>query len=193
MSSRVGTSIVQESVDDLSEALAHLGVTCMRVHGDSEFPAADAIVEIGDQRFAVDVKRVVTFTDAPRLQHRIRPHGLPTIIIADRIAEGARQSIRSTPEANYYDRRGMLHIVSPPVVIDAIVASDESSDQKPRGALDTQVAKEVAIVCLSAPDKRHRVREVAPTLAAGAERRVERHVNASGQRVADLSRRAFGP
>ncbi|WP_420446763.1 hypothetical protein [Candidatus Poriferisodalis sp.] len=54
----------------------------------------------------------------------------------------------------------MLHIVSPPIVIDAVVGSGRAAVVRPRGALDSQVAKEVAIACLSTPDRKHRVREV---------------------------------
>lgn len=158
---RAGEALQRESIDALSDALALLGASCTRVLGDGRFHDDDAVVEIGGQLFAVDVKRVVTAADGFRLQHRIRPYGLPVIVVAERIAEEARQGIRSAPKVNYYDRRGFLHIVSPPVIIDAVVGSADPANRRPRGVLDSQVAKEVAIACLSAPDRKHRVRAVA--------------------------------
>ena len=164
MPSTANDQFEQESIDALSDALALLQVGCTRVAGDSRFGADDAIVEIGGQRFAVEAKHVVTAADGFRFQHRLRPFGLPLIVVAERIAQDARQAIRSAPKLNYYDRRGYLHIVSPPIIIDTAIGSDDPAGRRPRGVLDTQVAKEVAIICLATPDRKHRVREVSRQL-----------------------------
>ena len=161
MPPRASAAVVQEAVEALAEAVGELGVTCTRLRDERVRHDDDAIVEIGGQRFAVEAKTVVTAAAGAMLPHRIRPYGLPLIIVADRIADGARQVLRSAPKMNFYDRRGVLHIVSPPIVIDAVVGSGRAAVVRPRGALDSQVAKEVAIACLSTPDRKHRVREVA--------------------------------
>ena len=61
----------------------------------------------------------------------------------------------------FYDRRGELRILRPPIVIDVVVPSEAMARGRSVGPLSSQVAKEVAITCLLTPDRPHGVREVA--------------------------------
>ncbi len=85
---------------------------------------------------------------------------MPLIVVADRIAADAKQSMREAG-VNYFDRRGELRIVSPPLFIDMLVESALPPAGGRRGSLDSQVAKEVAIACLLTPDQPHGVRQIA--------------------------------
>ena len=84
----------------------------------------------------------------------------PLIVVADRIAADAKRSLRDAG-VNYFDRRGELRIVSPPLFIDTLVESALPLASGRSGSLDSQVAKEVAISCLMTPDQPHGVRPIA--------------------------------
>ncbi len=84
----------------------------------------------------------------------------PLIVVADRIAADAKRSLRAA-RVNYFDRRGELRIVSPPLFIDTLVESALPLSGSRSGPLDSQVAQEVAIACLLTPDRPHGVREIA--------------------------------
>ena len=86
--------------------------------------------------------------------------GAQLLVVADRIAADAKRSLR-TAGVNYFDRRGHLRIVAPPLVIDTVVESALLIAGGSGGSLDSQVAKEVAVCCLLTPDQPHGVREVA--------------------------------
>ena len=84
----------------------------------------------------------------------------PITVIADRIAADAKQSLREAG-VNYFDRRGELRIVSPPLFVDTRVECALPMAGGRSGSLDSQVAKEVAIACLLTPDQPHGIREIA--------------------------------
>ena len=86
--------------------------------------------------------------------------GAPLIVVADRVAADAKRSLREAG-VNYFDRRGELRIVVPPLIIHAVVESGLPIADAPGGSLDSQVAKEVAISCLLTPDQTHGVRQIA--------------------------------
>ena len=85
---------------------------------------------------------------------------MPLIVVADRIAADAKKSTREAG-VNYFDRRGELRIVSPPLFVDTLVESALPMAGGRSGPLDSQVAKEVAIACLLTPDQPHGVRQIA--------------------------------
>ena len=87
-------------------------------------------------------------------------YGTPFLVVADRIAADAKRSLRAAG-VNYFDRRGDLRIVAPPLIIDTVVESALPIAGDSGGSLDSQVAKEVAICCLLTPDQPHGVRQIA--------------------------------
>ena len=119
----------------------------------------DAAVEVAGQRFDIEVKSVVTAEHGKRLAGGAARQP-PLLVVASRIAADAKRSMREAG-VNYFDRRGDLRIVAPPLIIDTIVESTVAITRGSSGPLDSQVAKEVAICCLLAPDQPHGVRQVA--------------------------------
>ncbi len=119
----------------------------------------DAVVEAAGQLFDVEVKSVVTAAQGALLV-ATAPRDVPLIVVADRIAADAKRSMRDAG-VNYFDRRGELRIVSPPLFVDTLVESTLPMAGGRSGSLDSQVAKEVAIACLLTPDRPHGVRQIA--------------------------------
>jgi len=114
---------------------------------------------LGESRFDVEVRSVVTAAEARVLAEQWRRRAQPVVLVADRISEEGRDEL-SAAGVHYFDRRGPLRIVSPPLVVDATVPATASSGTS-TPPLSGQVAKEVAIACLLTPDEPHGVREVA--------------------------------
>lgn len=144
------------SVDALVDALHVLGIEA-RVVDDRN---ADAVVEIGASRLIVEAKSIVTASSARHVADDVARRGEATIVVADRIADGAKQLFRHA-NVDFYDRRGDLRILRPPVVIDVSLPTPAAARPRSSGPLSSQVAKEVAITCLLTPDRPHGVREVA--------------------------------
>ena len=145
----------------LSEALGRIGVVANVLSTEplADEMRAEAMVEAAGQRFDVEVKSVVTAAQG-ELVARSAAHQGPLIVVADRIAADAKRSLRDAG-VNYFDRRGELRIVSPPLFIDTLVESALPMAGSRGGSLDSQVAKEAAIACLLTPDRPHGVREIA--------------------------------
>ena len=161
MPRRTTTTLEQDAVTALSEALDRIGVVTNLMSrepltGDMR---ADTVVEVADQRFEVEVKSVVTAAQGELLAESA-PREVPLIVVADRMAAVAKQSLRKAG-VNYFDRRGDLRIVSPPLFVDTLVESALPMAGGRSGSLDSQVAKEVAIACLLTPDRPHGVRQIA--------------------------------
>ena len=119
----------------------------------------DAVVEAAGQRFDLEVKSVGTAAHGALLAGTATRDVL-LIVVADRIAADAKQSMREAG-VNYFDRRGELRVVSPPLFVDTLVESALPMAGGRSGSLDSQVAKEVAIACLLTPDTPHGVRQIA--------------------------------
>ena len=117
------------------------------------------VVETESHRFIVEVKSVVTAASGALLAGRI-PRDMPLIVVADRIAAAAKQSLRAAG-VNFFDRRGELWIASPPLCVDARLDLERPPAVIRGGPLDSQVAKEAAIACLLAPRQPHGVRQIA--------------------------------
>ena len=174
MPRRTTAVMEQDAVTALSDALGRIGVATNVL---STEPSAgkrrfDAVVEAAGQRFAVEVKPVITAAHGTLLAGTAT-RDVPLIIVADRIAADAKRSLREAG-VNYFDRRGELRIVSPPLFIDTLVESALPMAGGRSGSLDSQVAKEVAIACLLTPDRPHGVRQIAryinraPSAVSGA-------------------------
>ena len=149
------------AVDALVDALHALGIEARGVEARGvDDRSADAVVEIGASRLIVEAKSVVTASSARHVAEDLARRGAPTIIVADRIADGAKQLFRHA-NVDFYDRRGDLRILRPPVVIDVSLLTPAAARPRSSGPLSSQVAKEVAITCLLTPDRPHGVREVA--------------------------------
>ena len=161
MSRRTTAALEEDAAAALTEALTRLGVDATvlsRECWDSE-ASVDAVVEVVGQRFDVEAKSVVTAARGEQLARRAS-RGAPLLVVADRIAADTKRSLRQAG-VNYFDRRGELRIVSPPLIIDTVVESALPMAGGLGGSLDSQVAKEVAIACLLAPDQHHGVHQIA--------------------------------
>ncbi len=119
---------------------------------------SDFLVRIGDSVLVGEVKSIVTRAGAEHLLQRAKRLRRPSIVVADRIAEDAKTTMRRAG-LNYLDRRGELRLFAGPVKIDAKVPATAARVEG--GTLSSQVGKEVAISCLLQPDQPHGVREVA--------------------------------
>jgi predicted RecB family endonuclease len=158
MARRTPAAVERSAVDALIGALGSLGVNAGVSSVD--VPECDLVAEVAGRRFAVEVKSVITSALGQQLARDRERGRLPLLVVADRIASVAKRSFREAG-INYFDRRGELRIVDPPLVIDTVVESAQPIAVGPGGSLDSQVAKEVAIACLLAPDQPHGVREIA--------------------------------
>jgi len=161
MARRTSGEVEREALDGLIAVLVGLGVGADVVsretrNGETHF---DAVLEVGGHRLDVEVKSVVTAAQGERLA-RTTERRAPLVVVADRIAADAKQSFRKAG-VNYFDRRGELRIVEPPIVIDTVVDSKLPIAVSRAGSLNSQVAKEVAIVCLLTPDQPRGAREAA--------------------------------
>ena len=161
MPRRDSAAIEEDAIRSLAEALASLGVTANPVPPRSRGGGVevDAVIEVAGQQFDVEVESVVTAEHGKRLVGSVA-RDEPLLVVADRIAADAKRSMREAG-VNYFDRRGELRIVAPPLIIDTIVESTAPITRGSSGPLDSQVAKEVAICCLLTPDQPHGVRQVA--------------------------------
>lgn len=142
----------------LIDALGRYGLVARISDGD----AGGLTIEVAGVRLAVEGRSVVTAAEAIELAKRWRRRATPLVLVADRIAEAGRETLAAAG-INYFDRRGPLRVVAPPLVIDATVAI-ESPSAASNAPLASQVAKEVAIACLLTPDQSHGVRKVATYL-----------------------------
>ena len=161
MSRRTAAALAQDAVAALSEALGRIGVeaTLLPREPSAGRMRVDAVVEAAGQQFGVEVKSVMTAAQGELLA-RSATGEAPLVVVADRIAADAKRSLREAG-INYFDRRGQLRIVSPPLFVDTFVESALPMAATRGGALNSQVAKEVAIACLLTPDRPHGVREIA--------------------------------
>ncbi|MGH8952961.1 MAG: hypothetical protein ACRDX9_16280 [Acidimicrobiia bacterium] len=171
---RNGT-VEDDAVVALVQALGRYGLD-VETHPEADAPA----IEVAGCRLAVEARSVVTAAEATELAKRWRRRPTP-VVVADRIAEAGREALAAAG-VNYFDRRGPLRVIAPPLVIDADVpAPGERSAPNP--PLSSQVTKEVAIACLLTPDHAHGVREVATFL--------DRAPSAVSKAMADLRNEGF--
>lgn len=158
----------------LTETLARLGVLAQVMSSESRGAdrSVDAVIEIAGQRFDVEVNSVITAEHGQRMLGGTDQR-MPLLVVADRIAVDAKRALREAG-VNYLDRRGELRIVAPPLIVDTVVEPTLLKTGGTGGALDSQVAKEVAICCLLTPDEPHGVRQTArlidraPSAVSGA-------------------------
>lgn len=153
---RDGT-VEDHAVVSLVQALSRYGLD-VETHSDAGAP----VIVVAGCRLAVEARSVVTAAEATELAKRLRRRPTPVVVVADRIAEAGREALAAAG-VNYFDRRGPLRVIAPPLVIDADVpvAAERAAPNPP---FSSQVAKEVAIACLLTPDQAHGVREVATYL-----------------------------
>ena len=161
MPRRTAAALEDGALAALIETLVPLGVVANVLSRESwdDDLSVDAVVEVAGQRFEVEVKSVVTAEHGKRLAGSVR-QGAPLLVVADRIAADAKRSLQEAG-VNYFDRRGELRIVAPPLIIHTVVESTLPMAGGSGRSLDSQVAKEVAICCLLTPNQPHGVRAVA--------------------------------
>ena len=149
-----------EAAESLSGALASIGIAAMVVPPDSA--RGSAMLDVEGKSFCVEFRSIVTAAHGEWLVSS-PPDGVPPrVLVADRIAQGARAAMRQAG-LSFYDQRGTLRLIDPPLVIDAQVPAVRSLGP-PTMPLSGQVAKEVAIICLTEPGRPHGVRDVARTI-----------------------------
>ena len=161
MPRKTSAEVEREALDSLITALGGLGVSADVASTETLIADAspDAVVDVAGHRLEIEVKSVVTAAHGERIAQTVGHRPL-LVVVADRIASDAKQAFRKAG-INYFDRRGELRIVEPPVVIDTVVESETASSPRLSGSLNSEVAKEVAIACLLTPDQPHGVRETA--------------------------------
>ena len=159
MERRSAVMLGHEAVVALADALNSLGlaVSAGAVVGGKR---ADLFVEPAGIELDVKAKPVITAAIGAELARQDWPDAHTRVWVADRIAAEAKQAFRDAG-VNFYDRRGELRIVEPPLFIDTVVDARSSQHAARSGPLDSQVSKETAIACLLTPAQPHGVREVA--------------------------------
>jgi len=158
MSRRSADDVKLDAVGALIGALGGIGVAAA-VASPAE-DGANVVVDVEGRSFDVEVTSVVTAAHGRRAARSRERHERPLLVVADRIAADAKAAFRRAG-LNFYDRRGELRLVEPPLIIDTVVPSARAVPAGSNGPLVSQVAKEVAIACLLTPDKPHGVREIA--------------------------------
>ena len=161
MPRRTTATLEQDAVAALSEALGRIGIltNVLSAPPSDDEMRVNAVVEAAGQQFDVEVKSVVTAAQGEVLARSARQEA-PLIVVADRIAADAKRSLRDAG-VNYFDRRGDLRLVSPPLFVDTLVESALPLAGSRSGPLDSQVAKEVAISCLLTPNQPRGIRPIA--------------------------------
>lgn len=165
MTRRTGLEVEREAHWALLEALRRVGAAGEIADGDGR--EWDFLIDVLGRRFAVDVKTVVTTGSVRDLVGRYEGSGTPVVVVADRIARGAKDRLREAG-ASFFDLRGELRLTAPPLFIDTVLSTGPEQDRPSRAPLGSQVAKEAAIACLVTPDREHGVREVARWIGRSA-------------------------
>ena len=162
MHRRAPDDIERDAIEALACALAGLDIavsTTGIVMPDVD-ARTDSVVDVAGRLFDTEVKTVVTGAHVDELADSLMGRGRPVIVVAQRIASDAKQALRRSG-INFFDMRGEMRLVYPPLIIDTRVPVGLGVPSSSGGLLDSQVAKEVAIACLVAPDRPHGVRAVA--------------------------------
>ena len=143
----------------LADALTSLGLSVLRevLIGNRQ---VDLLVESAGVELDVKTKPVITAGNGAEIARQDWPEAFTRIWVADRIAAEAKQAFREQG-INFFDLRGELRVVEPPLFIDTKIDVEEPYPPARSGPLDSQVAKETAIACLLTPDQPHGVRETA--------------------------------
>ncbi|WP_419932216.1 hypothetical protein [Candidatus Poriferisodalis sp.] len=158
MTRRTGLEVEREARWALLEALGRVGAAGEIVDGDGG--EWDFVVDVQGSRFAVIAKTVVTAGSVHDMIGRYEGSGMPVVVVADRIAQGAKDRLREAG-LSFFDLRGELRLTALPLFIDTVLSTGRGHDRPSSAPLSSQVAKEAAIACLATPDRGHGVREVA--------------------------------
>lgn len=111
----------EDAQDALLSALTALGIDADIIDAEpsgEEHP--DFLVRVGDSVLVGEVKSIVTSAGTEQLLRWAKRVRRPSIVVADRIAEDAKASMRRAG-LNYLDRRGELRLFVGPVKVDAKV------------------------------------------------------------------------
>ena len=159
MGRRSTAAMEKSAVVALAEALSGLGLA-VSAETSVSGKRADLFVESAGIELDVKAKPVITAGNGAEIARRDWPDALTRVWVADRIAAEAKQAFREQG-VNFFDLRGELRVVEPPLFIDTKIDVEEPYPPARSGPLDSQVAKETAIACLLTPDQPHGVRETA--------------------------------
>ena len=158
---RTEPALAAEMADALEGAFGEVGLSAVRRPAPpSEGGRPDFVLDVGGQVLVVEVKTVVSEVDASSVVDQLRRYGGAGLVAAERIAEGAKdQFVRAG--VGFYDRRGRLRLVVPGVVF--VDAMTQPAGLRPTVGvpLGGEVAKEVAIVLMSDPQRRPGLRQLA--------------------------------
>jgi hypothetical protein len=154
--------------EDVRRAFAEVGLRPRRPRRGEA--GVDLVVPLGDgAELGLELKAFAAPTPA-EAAHLVRGRklgrGTVGLVVADRIGAATRDELRSAGWG-WLDRRGHLHIVRPPVVIDTPVTPVPSAlppESFPTEPLRSAVAQEVATELLMAPAERPSVRAMARQL-----------------------------
>ncbi|GAC1537427.1 MAG: hypothetical protein NVS3B12_21420 [Acidimicrobiales bacterium] len=143
-----------DAVADLIDALASVGVEASAGQGGD----ADLVVRLVDGgTLLFDVKPLTA--PSPRevatLTARTRPAHDP-VVVADRLVPASRRELN---QANWgwLDRRGHLRLRSGSLIVDTEVPGIETSSDRSRPVLETDVGLDVACALLAFADPEHRM------------------------------------
>lgn len=119
-------------------------------------PLADAgidlLVRIGDVTLAIEVKAAPTVADVHRLANVPVPGDAYKVLAGGRISQAVREELREAG-IGFYDARGHLRLMHPPLRIDAPVRSVAEDTATPRGdPLASSGGLDIALCLLDQPD-----------------------------------------
>jgi len=143
-----------DAIADLIDALASVGVDALTGHADD----ADLVVRLADgATLLVDVKPLVA--PSPRevasLAARHRPAHYP-VLVADRLVPASRRELNEAGWG-WLDRRGHLRLRSGSLIVDTEVPGVETSADRSRPVLETDVGLDVACALLAFAEPEHRL------------------------------------
>ncbi len=111
----------------------------------------DLLVRLDDVTLAVEVKAAPTVADVYRLASRPVPAGTYKVLAGGRISRAVRQELRNA-DIGFYDARGHLRLMHPPLRIDAPALAVTEDAARPRNPLVSSGGLDVALCLLDQPN-----------------------------------------
>ena len=167
---RAGSQIAEDLIGALETALLGIGLDLKHIpeahiaHTPGLRARVSAVLRVNGQIVVVEVKSIVTDTDASQLVSEATTMPNPLLVVADRIANDAQTRFREGG-VNFYDVRGHIRLVLPGVFVDTeLRPAIDLRSAKASPLLGGEVHKEVALILLDKPDAVSGVRSIARTI-----------------------------